>query len=112
MVLLGFCDDVLDLRWRYKLILPTVASLPLLIAYSGITEIVVPSPLRHLAGMTLELGMFYKVYMCVLTVFCTNSINIYAGINGIEVGQSLVIACASLTHNFIVRAIQEVCTAG
>ena len=25
MILLGFSDDVLDLRWRYKLILPLVA---------------------------------------------------------------------------------------
>ena len=32
----GFSDDVLDLRWRYKLILPTIATLPILIAYSGL----------------------------------------------------------------------------
>lgn len=31
----GFSDDVLDLRWRYKLVLPTIATLPILIAYSG-----------------------------------------------------------------------------
>ena len=40
--------------------------------------------------------------MMLLAVFCTNAINIYAGINGLEAGQSLVIASAALTHNFIV----------
>lgn len=36
-----------------------------------------------------------------LAVFCTNAINILAGINGLEVGQSVVIACSILTFNFI-----------
>lgn len=35
MLLLGFVDDVLDIPWRVKLVLPCVAALPLLIAYSG-----------------------------------------------------------------------------
>jgi UDP-N-acetylglucosamine--dolichyl-phosphate N-acetylglucosaminephosphotransferase len=39
--------------------------------------------------------------MGMLAVFCTNAINIYAGINGLEVGQSYVIACFVLLHNLI-----------
>jgi UDP-N-acetylmuramyl pentapeptide phosphotransferase/UDP-N-acetylglucosamine-1-phosphate transferase len=35
MLFLGFADDVLDIPWRVKLALPALASLPLLIAYSG-----------------------------------------------------------------------------
>ncbi|CAG9309933.1 DPAGT1 [Blepharisma stoltei] len=101
MILLGFCDDVLNLRWRYKLLLPTIASLPLLVAYSGTTAIVVPRMLRDLLGYSIELGCLYSLYMILLAVFCTNAINIYAGINGLEAGQSLVIGCAALTHNFI-----------
>ena len=42
VVLLGFVDDVIDLKWRHKLIVPTVASLPLLVAYKGLTSVVVP----------------------------------------------------------------------
>lgn len=38
MLFLGFADDVLDIPWRVKLVLPTIASLPLLIAYSGGTS--------------------------------------------------------------------------
>jgi len=86
MTLLGFCDDVMDLPWRYKLILPLFASLPLVMVYSGPTCIIVPMPFRDLLGTMLELGILYKFYMALLAIFCTNAINIYAGINGIEVG--------------------------
>ena len=36
-----------------------------------------------------------------LAVFCTNAINILAGINGLEVGQSLIIAGSILIFNGI-----------
>lgn len=125
MLFLGFTDDVLDWPWRYKLVLPTVASLPLLCCYNGSTSIVVPIPLRFLIvqdqqltflgklgswlvgidvatnGAFLDLGLLYLLYMGMLAVFCTNAINIYAGINGLEAGQSYVIGCAILLHNFM-----------
>ena len=37
--------------------------------------------------------------MGLLAIFCTNAINIYAGINGLEAGQAFVIACALLVHS-------------
>ncbi|KAF0295545.1 UDP-N-acetylglucosamine--dolichyl-phosphate N-acetylglucosaminephosphotransferase [Amphibalanus amphitrite] len=102
MLLLGFADDVLELKWRHKLLLPTVASLPLLmvyfVTYNG-TTIIVPKPLRFLVGYSLNLGPLYYVYMGMLAVFCTNAINILAGVNGLEVGQSVVIAASLLAHN-------------
>ncbi|WVZ66955.1 hypothetical protein U9M48_016106 [Paspalum notatum var. saurae] len=100
MILLGFVDDVLDVPWRVKLVLPTIASLPLLMAYAGGTSIIIPKPLTPYVGLTvLELGSFYKLFMLLLAVFCTNSINIHAGINGLEVGQTVVISAAVLIHN-------------
>lgn len=39
--------------------------------------------------------------MGMLAVFCTNAINILAGINGLEVGQSLVIAGSIILFNLI-----------
>ena len=102
VVLLGFVDDVIDLKWRYKLIVPTVATFPLLVAYNGLTCVVVPKLLRSLLGGILDLGIFYKIYMGMLAVFCTNSINIYAGLNGIEVGQSFIIGIFVILHNIIV----------
>jgi len=88
VVLLGFLDDVIDLKWRYKLIVPTVATFPILVAYKGLTSVIVPNfwIARTILGTRLELGILYRFYMGALAVFCTNSINIYAGINGIEVG--------------------------
>lgn len=100
MILLGFVDDVLDVPWRVKLVLPSFAALPLLMAYAGHTTIVIPKPLIPYVGLeVLDLGWIYKLYMGLLVVFCTNSINIHAGINGLEVGQTVVIASAILIHN-------------
>jgi UDP-N-acetylglucosamine--dolichyl-phosphate N-acetylglucosaminephosphotransferase len=105
MVFLGFVDDVLDLRWRVKLILPFFASLPLLVAYSGGTGVAVPKPLQALGLPSfLELGVLYLVYMVMLVIFCSNSINILAGVNGLEAGQTFIIACAVLTHNLVTLA--------
>lgn len=58
MIFLGFADDVLDLRWRHKLLLPTIASLPLLMVYYvnfGKTVIIVPKPFREIFGFDLDL---------------------------------------------------------
>ena len=45
-------------------------------------------------------GVLYYVYMGMLAVFCTNVINILAGVNGLEAGQSLVIAISVVIFNF------------
>lgn len=103
MIFLGFIDDVLDLKWRYKLILPTIASLPLLSSYSGSTAVYIPKPLASILmnnngltrigkiiniiatvdtqahGNIVELGYLFLIFMGLLAVFCTNAINILAG---------------------------------
>ncbi|KAG6515687.1 hypothetical protein ZIOFF_026116 [Zingiber officinale] len=100
MILLGFVDDVLDVPWRVKLVLPSFATLPLLMAYAGHTTIIIPKPLIQYVGVAvLDLGWIYKLYMGMLAVFCTNSINIHAGLNGLEAGQTVVISTAVLIHN-------------
>jgi len=105
VVLLGFADDVLDIKWRYKLIVPTMATLPLLVAYNGATSVALPKPVRPYLGTYADLGLIYYLYMGSLSVFCTNAINIYAGINGIEVGQSFIIGCFILIHNVLVTPL-------
>ncbi|KAJ1702414.1 hypothetical protein LUZ63_002193 [Rhynchospora breviuscula] len=102
MILLGFVDDVLDVPWSVKLVLPFFAALPLVTAYAGHTSIIIPKHLVPFVGLSvLDLGLIYKVYMIMLVVFCTNSINIHAGINGLEVGQTVVISVAILIFNLI-----------
>uniref|UniRef100_A0A915NAQ4 UDP-N-acetylglucosamine--dolichyl-phosphate N-acetylglucosaminephosphotransferase n=1 Tax=Meloidogyne javanica TaxID=6303 RepID=A0A915NAQ4_MELJA len=95
-VLLGFADDILDLRWRHKLLFPTLSSMPLLLVYllsKNSTAVLLPHFLqKYLGGASfLDIGPFYYIFMVSLVIFCTNAINIIAGINGVEVGQSLVI---------------------
>ncbi|KAL3428402.1 udp-n-acetylglucosamine-dolichyl-phosphate n-acetylglucosaminephosphate [Phlyctema vagabunda] len=93
--ILGIGDDLFDIRWRHKFFIPAFASIPILIVYFvdfGVTQIVIPIPLQPYLGELFELGFLYYAYMAAIAIFCPNSINILAGINGIEVSQSLVIA--------------------
>jgi len=95
VVMLGIGDDLFDIRWRHKFFIPAIASIPILIVYFvdfGVTQIVIPIPLQPYLGELFQLGPLYYIYMAGVAIFCPNSINILAGINGIEVSQSLVIA--------------------
>lgn len=106
MAFLGFVDDMVDLRWRYKLVLPTIASIPIVLAYSSGSDLIIPNILTTIFSYVnltnvFYLGIIFKIYITLLSVFCTNAINIYAGINGLEVGQSLVIAMSLILYNLI-----------
>ncbi len=104
MMFLGFADDVLDLRWGVKLFLPMGASIPLLVIYAltyANTTIIVPKPLRYWLGFSLNLSYLYYLFLMKLAIFCTNAINILAGINGIEAGQSIIIASSIVSYNII-----------
>jgi UDP-N-acetylglucosamine--dolichyl-phosphate N-acetylglucosaminephosphotransferase len=102
-VLLGLADDLFDIRWRNKFFLPAVAAIPLLIVYYvdfGITHVLIPGWFqRYFKTSTIELGSFYYIYMASVAIFCPNSINILAGINGLEVGQSVILAVIILLND-------------
>lgn len=101
---LGFLDDVFDIRWRHKLPIPVIASIPLLMVYyaeRGNTHVVVPLPFRFLLGTVINLGPLYYLYMSLLSTFATNSINILAGINGSEVSQALIIASSVILNDLL-----------
>ncbi|KAG6830391.1 hypothetical protein H0H87_008278 [Tephrocybe sp. NHM501043] len=118
--MLGFLDDVFDIRWRHKLPIPIIASIPLLMVYyaeRGNTHVVVPLPLRFLFGTLVNLGgsdsfsvdyskarssgPLYYLYMSLLSTFSTNSFNILAGINGSEVSQALIIAISVILNDLL-----------
>jgi UDP-N-acetylglucosamine--dolichyl-phosphate N-acetylglucosaminephosphotransferase len=104
MLMLGFVDDVLDLPWRVKLVMPIAASLPLLAAYSGGTTISIPKPIVggfNLQYTYIDVGILYYLYMAMLVIFCSNSINILAGVNGLEAGQTYLVGSAIITHNLL-----------
>lgn len=51
-------------------------------------------------------GPLYYLYMAMLSTFCTNSINILAGINGVEVGQTLVIALSIALNDLLYLSVE------
>jgi UDP-N-acetylglucosamine--dolichyl-phosphate N-acetylglucosaminephosphotransferase len=105
MLILGFLDDCYDLRWRYKLMFPFAASIPLLsvyyYSYGDRTTVLVPQLIARALGLdaSLNLGAFYYIFMLMFVIFCTNAINIYAGINGLEVGQTIVLSVTVILYN-------------
>lgn len=96
---------MLDLPWRYKLVIPFCIVIPMISNYQGSTEVVFSFPINLLVD-SIELGMLFYLYIILLGIYCTNTINIYAGINGLEVGQS-IIAAASLLIIFGIKAYKE-----
>lgn len=118
-ILLGFADDVLDLRWRHKLIFPFISAWPLMLIYfiKGCDFVFITLKFQILGNSTamhlprfvqywfnttyVDFGLLYYVFIIMLIIFCTNAINIIAGINGVEVGQSLVIAISVAIYNII-----------
>ena len=105
MGLLGFFDDRYELKWRTKILFSALVSILTLATYyfkyDIDTVILIPKPLGNILGSYIDLHVFYFGYMAMLAVFCTNAINIYAGINGIEVGQVLVISGSVIVFNII-----------
>lgn len=103
-VLLGIADDLFDVKWRHKFFMPAIAAIPLLIVYYidfGVTSILIPNAVAsYLQRTTIDLGGAYYMYMAAIAIFCPNSINILAGVNGLEVGQSVVLAIIFLINDF------------
>lgn len=107
-VLLGFIDDVFDIRWRLKMPIPLLASLPMLVVYqagNGGTSVVVPgwpTFLRSwLGARVIKLGPLYHIFILLLSTFSVHSINILAGINGVEVGQALIIGISLCCNDIL-----------
>jgi len=88
--LLGFSDDVINLRWITKIILPVIAMIPFLLSSHTFAN-----------GAVTYIDMVYFIQQSLVPIFCINSIEIYSGINGLEVGQSIIIGCGIILHNII-----------
>lgn len=101
-VFLGFADDVLELRWRDKFLFPFFFSILLISHYQGATAVVLPPVIaKYLPFAAIELGPVFSVYLICMSIFSVNSINIYAGISGLESGQSLVIGLTLILENLV-----------
>lgn len=87
--------------------IPAFGSIPMLTVYFvdfGVTHVVVPVPLQPYLGHFIDLGWLYYVYMAAVATFCPQSINMLAGVNGVEVAQSLVIAVLLIANDLLYLA--------
>lgn len=113
LLLLGFADDVLVIRWKHKIFISALVTIPLVGYTWNSTNVIITNFISHIfhkSNIELNLGVVFSVFVFLLTVFCINSINIYAGINGLEVGQSIVISVFSVVYaglSFIVNSSSE-----
>nr|XP_027205403.1 UDP-N-acetylglucosamine--dolichyl-phosphate N-acetylglucosaminephosphotransferase-like [Dermatophagoides pteronyssinus] len=98
--LVGVLDDMFDIRWRYKVMLPVLSTVPLLSFSKAFSIFELAASARACSGAAARswqcalpqfprVAWLARVLMC---IFYPNAVNIYAGVNGLEVGQSLVIA--------------------
>ena len=73
---------MLDLPWRYKLIFPFFIVIPMISNYYGPTSVIFSYPIDLLVS-SIDFGPVFLLYITLLGIYCTNTINIYAGINGL-----------------------------
>ena len=53
--MLGFIDDLFDIRWRHKLPIPIIAAVPTLLVYyavGGVTSVILPSTVGRWLSIT------------------------------------------------------------
>jgi UDP-N-acetylglucosamine--dolichyl-phosphate N-acetylglucosaminephosphotransferase len=85
---MGLFDDLADLRWRYKAILPVFAALPFVVL--GPTERTTIS----IFGGSINLGgAFLLLLVPLMVTIVTNSYNQLGGLNGLEAGSGLIVLC-------------------
>jgi UDP-N-acetylglucosamine--dolichyl-phosphate N-acetylglucosaminephosphotransferase len=83
------------LEWKFKIIFPAFSIIPCILLYDGGTSVIIP-----FIGL-YNISYFYYVYMILFSIFCTNSINILSGINGLEVLQVIIISAFLFIDNII-----------
>jgi len=79
---MGMLDDWIDLKWRYKALMPLIAALPLIsyaYAANARTDIALP-----FFG-TLHFGIYYfYIIIPLIVMIVTNTVNMLGGLNGLE----------------------------
>ena len=91
--MIGVLDDTYDFRNRTKIILPLVASIPMIAMRVGITTMNIP-----FIGV-IDLGIIYPlVIVPMMMTFIVDATNMYSGMNGLETGLAAVNASAIVLY--------------
>jgi len=88
---LGMCDNLMNIRWRTKIAV-SFAIFVLFSTWRTRDRIYVLGRFR----VPLVLVWAYTLFF---SVFCQNAVNIYAGVNGLEVGQSIIASAFLLAES-------------
>jgi UDP-N-acetylglucosamine--dolichyl-phosphate N-acetylglucosaminephosphotransferase len=91
--MIGLLDDNLDFRNRTKIVLPMIASIPMIVMQEGTTTMSIP-----LVG-TVDFGVLYPlVVIPLMMTFIIDSTNMYGGMNGLEAGLSAINSAALILY--------------
>ena len=82
---MGLFDDIANLRWRYKAVLPVFAALPYVVLTP--TERTTVS----IFGGSINLGGAFLILVPLMVTIVTNSYNMLGGLNGLEAGSGLIV---------------------
>jgi len=88
--IIGTVDDILGwkigLRARYKIVLTFFIALPIMVVNAGVSAMTLP-----IIG-TIDLGILFPLLIIPLGIVgASNAFNMYAGYNGLEAGQGIII---------------------
>ncbi len=96
--MIGMIDDILDLSQRTRVILPIIASLPLMVAVNTDRTILIP-----LVGR-VSLGVLYPLVIVPIgVVTASNLTNMLAGLNGLEVGMGSIAVFSLIISAWIAK---------
>ena len=100
---MGLFDDMTDLRWRYKAILPVFASLPYMVLQ--------PSDRTTIATLLFGIvdlnALFFILLVPIIVTVTTNTVNQLGGINGLEASSGLIVllGLSLAAGNFILTIV-------
>jgi UDP-N-acetylglucosamine--dolichyl-phosphate N-acetylglucosaminephosphotransferase len=93
---IGFIDDIYETRWRIKVLTPLLGGVPLVVLRLARTTVLTPFAVVDFASFgTLGLIVFYALILFAVTA-SANAVNMFAGLNGLEAGSSVIMALALL----------------
>jgi len=100
--MIGLLDDQLDFSNRAKVILPIVATIPMIAVSIGTPTMNIP-----FIG-TVNFGVAYALIIVPLMMtFIIDSTNMYGGMNGLEVGLSSINASGLILYVLLIPIMQE-----
>ncbi|MEM2885812.1 MAG: hypothetical protein QXF24_06970 [Thermoproteota archaeon] len=104
---MGLFDDLVDLPWRYKAILPVFASLPYMVLKPGDR-----TTIYGLFLGVIELGsLFFLLLVPVITTVTVNTYNQLGGLNGLEALSGLIVLSGLMvaSSNYVLLAFPIAC---